>query len=576
MSISIKNFIFFLFIIFSQISCSFKLDNSSSEKKVSISLDFLDSAIRLNSNPTLQSIVAPTTTADFQCFLAKVTGPGIFEGAGVQGKSCTIAEGVISGQISSFFKRGESVKFQIPEKSNATVEIYGVYPSPAECGGTSTAVNGYILGSRSLTVNDNQALTIPVSFNSAIPRQFLCIPNNINLADGNIFGTGTDGDIVVSASITTPEVTTISNGRVFSANFKVQAILPDNKTLVLPASPTPAELTVGDEVLVHSTAASSYSDCDSAVRFGPGNYGFFKIQSISANQVVLANPIDVGTVFINTNLSTAPSFPTPFCSIQIRRVPQFNNLTVNASILVNTFSYANGNGGILPIRVKNILSGTSSISASGKGHNLSSVGNSGSGGSFPERSGFTGSNGAGGGWGNASTIGAGGGGGGGFQGGSGGMGANTGGQGGIPGFCSTADCLFLGGTGGAVSASAKSSGGVLMVFAKEVQGAIQLTADGGGLGATGDAGPGAGGVNVQTQAWTSSGGISASGSSGTSATAQGGGGGGGSVKFIACEGSLPTITVNGGTSGGGSAVAGQIGNIVTNINQNAPMCFVGL
>ena len=583
MSTYIKKVLCFLFIIFSLSACSFKLDKPASEKKISVSLDFLNSATRLNGSPTLQAIATPSTTDDFQCFVAKVTGPGFFEGSGVQDKSCTMSVGVIPGQISRFFRRGENVKFQISEKSNATVEIYGIYPAPVECGGTSAAVNGYILGSRTLTVTDNQNLTVPVSYNSAIPKQLTCIPNNINLAEANIFGNGSDGDVVLPSIVSSPSTTLNPvTGRYYSAYFRVMSIGADKRSLMLSSAPTSLDLQPGDEILLYTTASSGNTDCDSETKYGPGNFSFLNVASVSGSTVTTVQTLDPTTVFNNANLSIGlpQVFPNAFCSMQIRRVPQFNNLDlVSYSFMVEAYNNSTALGGVLAIKVKGTLTGTATgkFDASGKGAQAGASNFSGAGRGHPPRGAFTGDNSGGGG----TQTGGAGGSGGGINGGNGGN--NSGATGGFAASCTGVDCLFIGGSGGTgTSGSGGHGGGILVVNAKQINMTSTAAFDVRASNPSGSfgGGGGGGGVYIKTQEWLSSGQIQAGGSTGDTGGGSpgGGGGGGGSVFFRSCTGNLPTIFTASGSGGTGTpnGFSGSMGNVNTQIDPNQAMCFYGL
>ncbi len=422
-----------------------------------------------------------------------------------------------------------------------------------------------------------------------------------NAADYYTGGVGSP--YAITANFTATTASTLG-ARMFHSYRNVTAIAPSTtgsdvqgKTLTL-GSPalTASEFAVGDDILWHVSAASSNVACDGGSSLSIGKFGNSHIAAIDlANSKITLAEIVTGGTPSNANIgAVSRNAGDSFCVIQVVRVPNFENLTLNstaAAIIATTssFNMANGSGGILAFRVNNTLtlSGTNAITIGDLGKGFQGGPSGG-----PPASQGTGFNGAGlasltangnAGGGGSASIGAGGGAG--SVSGSGGNGGGNSGSAGIAVACDpTSGCAnFGGGGGGTPSGAGGYGGGIVLVYARSVvsagfTGTFGLSA----IAANGGASTGGGGggtaffqaLSANTIAVT----LNAGGSAGGNGTAGGGGGGGGFAKQVGCA-ATPPSTVNvfmaGGSAGTGSpaGTAGSTGATGGNTNYSGGTNF---
>jgi hypothetical protein len=396
------------------------------------------------------------------------------------------------------------------------------------------------------------------------------------------YGNGLDGDVTLSGATDTSDATHLL--RTLAASYKVVSIAANGNDYDLALGSTYTnnnQYKIGDEVMwyVHSAGSTGCS----ADR---GKYGFTTVTAVDgANSLV--------RIADNINIAMNSSAPTSanHCSVQLIRVPQFNNLTLaaGASLAAVKHNEAAGTGGVLVLRVKAVLSlsgGSGVLSAAEKGYSRGEgarLPGSGIAGVYSTE--FYYANGNGGGGADAAAG----------HSASGGGNAGTGetqaegslvGTGGlkvsdatlqncVSGFCDPTVAIFMGGGGGSASTILGGhGGGVVMLFANAVEnGNLTINANGGNAqsytGSTGGVGGGAGGsIYFKAGSMTSGTALSsftltADGGASSSDTApQAGAGGGGLIKIDA--GSCP-VTANfsaalGDSTGGvGEATGGTAG-----------------
>ncbi|MBT3584507.1 MAG: hypothetical protein HN509_06355, partial [Halobacteriovoraceae bacterium] len=347
-----------------------------------------------------------------------------------------------------------------------------------------------------------------------------------------------------------------AGGRKFGHSRRVTNITGASDDTFITGGPAwgDQEFLIGDEVLWVVMAAGSTSSCGPIGTDKRGSFGFAKIINVdtpagaSHTQMTIDPPMGAGTIVTTkANLALTPSNPD-FCYIQVQRVPHFYDLTVNTTFVISPdpWDYAVGEGGILALKVQNILDmkAVTKFDATGMGFNSPNAIQGGQGDSWAATSTITTAPNSGGGGGSNDDSNGGGGGG---NGGSTLTGGNgVGGNGGGGSF----------GTGGLVSPDCGGSGCAVAIGA----GGMQMGAAGGNAGLTPVASGGAGGgvvfVQAKSLAATYDGSLVANGSPGatngnTNATA--GAGAGGSVYFGVRDatGVATAYTIN---SNGGAAL----------------------
>ena len=245
-------------------------------------------------------------------------------------------------------------------------------------------------------------------------------------------------------------------------------------------------------------------------------------------------------------------------TIVVVRVPRLNSLTNSGSLTVNQFDRSTGIGGVLVMRVANAINMTGSIETTGKGFQ----GSNGLQGDGVFGMGITGAT-------------ANGNGGGADIGGTKGYGGANAGDGSAPGtgggeklqlcnaetsICAGDEKIFMGGAGGTSNGSlaGRAGGGIVMIFAKSIQGTSSYGFYSNG-GITASEGGGAGGsIYIETNdASTSSLQVYAEGSVG--GTGGGYGGGGGSIFIKHCNTTSVSSLMTSVIAGSG----GESGSLIT-------------
>ncbi len=177
------------------------------------------------SDPPL-SIFSPTTTADFTCFGANVTGPGIV-GSGHVGCSSTNNYNTKGpGAFSNLAPRGSPLTVSVSSGNSRSIDVYGVYPAPPECGGAATGASpseGYVLGSKTVDVTNDTSVTIPVSFTNGTVASMTCAPMGSGGTVLNLTAAGTSACVVYTAPPTSPAPTGTVAGTVFSGPEVIEA-----------------------------------------------------------------------------------------------------------------------------------------------------------------------------------------------------------------------------------------------------------------------------------------------------------------------------------------------------------------
>ncbi|OFZ13294.1 MAG: hypothetical protein A2X86_16220 [Bdellovibrionales bacterium GWA2_49_15] len=454
----------------------------------------------------------------------------------------------------------------------------GVYPGTSgDCGATlgPAATCTIQLGFTPQTVKNNTANVYIDYYDGTTGQQASGSLSGVGTRP--FFGTASDGDVTVIAASTDFTATNLTNGKKATTVAGVTNVSGNVFTLVntigAANSFTTANFDVGDEIMwIVSQAGSGAGSCSGH----QGEYGFANVTARTTGTITIDGSL--GFSPNNAEFSMGSNTGT-FCSIQVVKVPNLNNLTISSGDLtMPAFNHQFGTGGVFAARVAGTMTLTGQVNMMGKGFQGGS-GNGSSGakghsqiGSGPlsnsidapsfgmgGANGVYTSNGAAGGGGNAI-----GGHGGNSSTGTGGGEANNY----CAGPCAPNERLFMGGGGGANSASAQGGkgGGVIYLVANLVDGAGGLLKAYGDVGLT-DAwsgGGGGGGGSIYLHA-TNLGGswqTRTKGGAGGSASFAGGGGGGGAIEILYCGSNTASITIDvtgGTTAGTGGAIVPIVG-----------------
>jgi len=160
------------------------------------------------------------------------------------------------------------------------------------------------------------------------------------------YGSGGDGSLVIASNSNIN--TMMSNGRTCADAVSYRVSAMTTNTLTLSSSPSTACLAVGDELFIinQQGVVTDYANV--------GNYEIGKIKQISGSEITLTSAL-------------TKSFGNPATQIiNAQRIPQYQDLAVNANL---TASAWNGtNGGLLVLKVSGILSGSGIIDMNYNGY----------------------------------------------------------------------------------------------------------------------------------------------------------------------------------------------------------------
>jgi YD repeat-containing protein len=258
----------------------------------------------------------------------------------------------------------------------------------------------------------------------------------INLALGNSFGNGKDGDFTVPTNVTFNAAINGSNGRSCGDMVTYVVTQLTEISATLSTSPTTACLVAGDEILlIHLNGGGS----------NKGKYEFLTVGGITGNSVYFKVP---KVYFYGANEGSDASLG----SVYIVRVPNYNNVVVNGVL----------KSSLLVFRVKGTLSGTGTISSDGLGFGpASGYGAGGAGGTTSQGA----QSGGGGGYGTAGADGA----------------TTRGGKGGVAYGVLKLDLLFWGSGGGPAGDgdSGGPGGGIIYIIGNTFNFPGTITSNGG-------------------------------------------------------------------------------------------------
>lgn len=195
---------------------------------------------------------------------------------------------------------------------------------------------------------------------------------------------GVDGDFIVTAANTIlnrySEVTSISGNTVTVNNI---ANLNDGS-----GHYTNNTLSTGDMILIYQAQGASFTNTTNTAAWGAfstnnaGGYEFAVVASVSGNDITVVNiggpPYHCGGI--------ANTYDTVNGNVQVVRVPQYANLTVNGAASVVAPNWNGTTGGILALVVQNNLVINGTIDVTGRGFRGGTVHNNGASGQSGFRS----------------------------------------------------------------------------------------------------------------------------------------------------------------------------------------------
>jgi hypothetical protein len=376
----------------------------------------------------------------------------------------------------------------------------------------------------------NDTFTDFSNIDGANSTNILHIPEGMKISYAIDPGTGADGNITISSGTKNINTDTMISGRTRpdAPSYNIVNLTPTTATLS--TTPTAGDFTVGDEALIIHLqgTASNYANV--------GNYETIRIKSIESAIItfeVRKTKYYGSGATDDLNIGTGGSQQ----KVIFQRVPNYNNVTINAGTILTCNAWTGLLGGVLFFRASGALTLYGTLNASGKGFR------GGASGAQPGQQGesyggtgtysFSANLGGGGG---GNTAGDYGGGGGGY----GTAGGTAGGTGGTTYGSTNLEKLYLGSGGGGCESSGVggAGGGVIVAHTAStlVSGTFNCTGSKGGDGAAyiGPGGGGAGGSILVKSLVTTIGTctINANGGAGGSYGASSAAGGGGRIAFL--------------------------------------------
>lgn len=210
-----------------------------------------------------------------------------------------------------------------------------------------------------------------------------------NLRDGKLQLQGTSlrelifGDGVYNSAsnlVHVPNPAGVGSSKYFGASRQVSNIdTATGKILTLSGPFTASEFEPGDEILFYvsaGTAMSAPDDPDTGAcgsNLFRGRYGTSTIASVAGAAITLTSKfVDDPSKVKNANL-TAPLTNSSFCRIAVHRIPNFEEIKVDAganwTLAPQPYDSESGTGGVLVVRTKRLeLNGDINFDASSKGY----------------------------------------------------------------------------------------------------------------------------------------------------------------------------------------------------------------
>ena len=192
----------------------------------------------------------------------------------------------------------------------------------------------------------------------------LCVLGLLLLAGSAAAFKGKDGDLTVVANQVVNYFTGLTAvNTVGGVTLTVSNINDLNDVAGIYAN---AGLSPGDLIMLYQAQGATFADNGNTSTYGTfnignaGRYEIYEVISVTGNDVVVA---ENGTLCNSTSLIYAYDLGLT----QVIRVPQFNNLTINAGGTISTTPWNGSRGGVVAIDVNNTLAVNGSINAASAG-----------------------------------------------------------------------------------------------------------------------------------------------------------------------------------------------------------------
>ena len=179
--------------------CSLEAPEST---KNSMQIELQESDLA-NSDSDFDLLVAPTTTSDFNCFAASVSGNGVTPASSLSDCANTDANHNFSlGLTSAATPRGSQITVDVPVGYVLNIDVYGIVPGPSGCGSDLTGSYGYFLGGVAQKIVEEATVIVPIAFTAGTTSSFTCggIPKGCAYSSPTI--TYTSGIAITSNTLT--------------------------------------------------------------------------------------------------------------------------------------------------------------------------------------------------------------------------------------------------------------------------------------------------------------------------------------------------------------------------------------
>lgn len=155
-------------------------------------------------------------------------------------------------------------------------------------------------------------------------------------------GDGSDGDVTISSGAIL-QTTLITGGRSYADGvcYRVSSMSSSSVT----ATAAPNGIVAGDEVIIINVISRTRTGNDTNV----GNYEFIDVQSIDGNTINFASTKqnDYGDAGGDTNVNAH--------FVYVQRVPNYNNLTLNTGITLDSIDHSSDSSGICVLKAKETM-----------------------------------------------------------------------------------------------------------------------------------------------------------------------------------------------------------------------------
>lgn len=174
-------------------------------------------------------------------------------------------------------------------------------------------------------------------------------------------GDGSDGDITISSNAIL-QSTLITGGRSYADGvcYRVTSLSSSSATVTA----TPNGIVAGDELIIINVRSRTRTGNDDNV----GNYEFIGVESIDGNTINFSSTKvnDYGDSGGDVNVSTH--------YVYVQRVPNYNNLTLNNGITLDSIAHTSNSSGVCVMKAKETMTIEGTINNDSDGAPVGSLG----------------------------------------------------------------------------------------------------------------------------------------------------------------------------------------------------------